>query len=162
LANLGSRSRRYRAFLLGSAVGAAFAGLAPSAALAADADTGTLEELVVTAPKRSESLQGVPPSVGALTRGKLTAAGYSHLGNISRVAPGHAVDPGAGRGGQRMCQRPFEIVEDIEQRHGQLFDAGLPGLLPLLERAAAVVVELGQQAQIAILRRGGGGRWVCR
>ena len=88
LAKLGSRSLRYRAFLLGSAVGAAFAGLAPSVVLAADADTGTLEELVVTARKRSESLQEVPLSVSAYTGEKLAAAGYSDLGNISRVAPG--------------------------------------------------------------------------
>ena len=67
LAKLGSRSLRYRAFLLGSAVGAAFAGLAPSVVLAADADTGTLEELVVTARKRSESLQEVPLSSRLLT-----------------------------------------------------------------------------------------------
>lgn len=88
MAQVGSPSRRRRTLLLGSAIGAALLGAIPSAALAADTGPGTLEELVVTARKRSESLQDVPLSVSAYTGDKLVESGYSDLGNISRVAPG--------------------------------------------------------------------------
>ena len=88
MVKLGSRNRQYRALLLGSAIGAAFAGLAPSVVYAAETNGGTIEEVVVTARKRSESLQDVPLSVSAYTGTKLTESGYSDLSNISRVAPG--------------------------------------------------------------------------
>ena len=85
-----SSSRRYRRFLMVGVVGAAFSALAPTLALAAEANSNssTLEEIVVTARKRSESIQDVPLSVSAFSGDSLVKAGYSDLSNIARVAPG--------------------------------------------------------------------------
>ena len=56
---------------LASAVSAILAGGAPVVHAASDADTNTLEEVVVTAQKRTENLQDVPISIQALGNEKL-------------------------------------------------------------------------------------------
>ncbi len=61
-----------------------------SMAAAGDADTasGALEEVVVTATRRSERLQDVPVSVLAFSQEKLDAQGLKNIDDLSRLSPG--------------------------------------------------------------------------
>jgi iron complex outermembrane receptor protein len=61
--------------------------VAPTLA-AADAPTGGLEEIVVTARKQSESVQDVPLSVTAITSERIAALGMSSLQDVALRTPG--------------------------------------------------------------------------
>jgi iron complex outermembrane recepter protein len=77
--------RRAIALVLG--VSAAFAG---AQALAADASPA-LEEIIVTAEKRSENLQDVPISVVALSSQQIKDAGITDIRNLAILTPGLTV-----------------------------------------------------------------------
>ncbi len=70
--------------VLATSHGAAFAQAAPQAAEANDAG---LEEIVVTAQRRSENLQVVPISVTAITAGSLAASGLSNTLTLTQAVP---------------------------------------------------------------------------
>jgi iron complex outermembrane receptor protein len=78
-------------FALGAALCAAagWAGAdeAPQGAVAA-ATSGTLEEVVVTAQRRSEKLMDVPMSIQAFTQESLDQQGLRSVDDLARVAPG--------------------------------------------------------------------------
>ena len=57
-----------------------------------------LEEVVVTARRREESLQVVPLAITAFTGAELEAAGVEMVGNMNAKAPNLSVQGGAGRG----------------------------------------------------------------
>src|SRR3954469_2924291 len=60
-----------------------------SAAAAAPADTGnTIEELVVTAEKREQSLQDVPVAISAFTSEKRDLIGVNTIADITNFTPG--------------------------------------------------------------------------
>jgi iron complex outermembrane receptor protein len=62
-----------------------------SVAAAGDAESnqsGALEEVVVTATRRSERLQDVPVSVMAFSQEKLDAQGLKNIDDLSRLSPG--------------------------------------------------------------------------
>lgn len=66
-------------------------GLSPVAAAPTQvetADAGTLEEIVVTARKRKESIQNVPSSVVAISAERLQADAVKSLADLSSVVPG--------------------------------------------------------------------------
>jgi iron complex outermembrane receptor protein len=56
----------------------------------ADTSSGALEEVVVTATRRSERLQDVPISVTAFSQEKLDAQGLRSIDDLSRLSPGVA------------------------------------------------------------------------
>src|SRR6202795_4920419 len=65
----------------------------PAASMAAGADVETtpgsgLEEIVVTATRRTERLQDVPISVMAFSQEKLDAQGLKNIDDLSRLSPG--------------------------------------------------------------------------
>src|ERR1700679_3674690 len=76
-------------FALGAALqavaGWAAADQAPQGAGAA---SGTLEEVVVTAQRRSEKLMDVPMSIQAFTQESLDKQGLRTVDDLTRVAPG--------------------------------------------------------------------------
>jgi iron complex outermembrane receptor protein len=84
-------------------VGLLVAALPVASALAAEGgEGGTLEEIVVTAQKRVESVQDVPVSITVISNEQLTRAGVSTLSDLSRTsasvefgAPGTS-SPGGG------------------------------------------------------------------
>ena len=79
---------------LAFAVAAALAG---ASAANAQQESG-LEEIVVTAQKRSESLQDVPFSVAAVTDENIRRSGSSNLVELARNVPGLAItDLGPGQ-----------------------------------------------------------------
>ncbi|HSZ10070.1 MAG TPA: TonB-dependent receptor [Steroidobacteraceae bacterium] len=78
-----------RAISLVLATTAAFAG---AEALAADASSApALEEIIVTAQKRSENLQDVPISVVALSAQQIKDAGITDIRNLTILTPGLTV-----------------------------------------------------------------------
>ena len=78
-----------RAFSLVLAITAAFAG---AEALAADASSApTLEEIIVTAQKRSENLQDVPISVIAISAQQIKDAGITDIRSLTILTPGLTV-----------------------------------------------------------------------
>ena len=54
----------------------------------ADASSGALEEIVVTATRRTERLQDVPVSVLAFSQEKMDAQGLRNIDDLSRLSPG--------------------------------------------------------------------------
>jgi iron complex outermembrane recepter protein len=70
------------------AITAAFAG---AEALAADASGPVLEEIIVTAEKRSENLQDVPISVVAVSAQQIKDAGITDIRNLAILTPGLTV-----------------------------------------------------------------------
>jgi iron complex outermembrane receptor protein len=75
-----------KALLYGASIAAlcspAFAQTAPAT------DTTQVDEIIVTAQKRSENLQTVPISITALNEAALTRSGITSLDSIQRYAPG--------------------------------------------------------------------------
>jgi outer membrane receptor protein involved in Fe transport len=72
--------------------GAAAAQTNAAAASAASASpSGEVEEIVVTAEKRSSTVQSTPISITAITGAQLDAAGVSGLGAIAQETPGVAI-----------------------------------------------------------------------
>ncbi len=69
---------------------AAFAQAAP------EEDTGGLEEIVVTAQKREQSLQDVPVAVTAISQASLEANRIVNVADLSGIAPNVTVRPAAG------------------------------------------------------------------
>ena len=59
---------------------------------------GALEEVIVTARRREESLQVVPLAITAFTGDQLEAAGVEMIGNMNAMAPNLSVQGGGGRG----------------------------------------------------------------
>lgn len=72
-----------------SALTVALALLSPAAAVAQDSgdDTGALQEIIVTAQKRSESAQNVPIAISAVSADSLSAKGVSDISQIGNQAP---------------------------------------------------------------------------
>ena len=89
------RSNTFRRCLWPIAVAGQLA--VPAIALAANGDgdptasSGGLEEIVVTATRRSERLQDVPISVLAFSQEKLDAQGLHNIDDLSRLSPGVAL-----------------------------------------------------------------------
>jgi iron complex outermembrane receptor protein len=84
--------RRFRSHLLfgvaGSVLLAAGAASAQSAAPTPQPQTSNLDEVVVTAQKRSERLLDVPMSISATSGEQLEAAGISSTGDLQQISPG--------------------------------------------------------------------------
>jgi len=68
--------------------------LSASAAMAQGADDATIEEVVVTAQKRSENLQDVPVSVTAISGTALQDRGVTNVIGLNNLAPGLRVSSG--------------------------------------------------------------------
>jgi iron complex outermembrane recepter protein len=73
------------------AIGAALAGLT-AAAFAAE-DPLVLEEVIVTAEKRTESLQETPISISAFDAGMIADLGVSDLSDLNGLAPNFSITP---------------------------------------------------------------------
>ena len=74
-----------------AAMGALAAGAAPADAPAEAPTDAPVEQVFVTAQKRSEALQSVPLSVTAIDAGEIEHMGIEHLSDLAREAPGLTV-----------------------------------------------------------------------
>jgi len=97
----GYRHHVLRQLPLASAISAILAGASPAvhAAAAADAETNTLEEVVVTAQKRTENLQDVPISIEVLDNVKLDQLHVVSLDDYVKYSPSIAYSRAEGQGG---------------------------------------------------------------
>lgn len=80
------------------AVSVAFAGVAAytSSAEAQSGRSATLEEVVVTAQKREESLQEIPIAITAMDTSTLEAIGVTDIGGLTGFVPGLVIQPTIG------------------------------------------------------------------
>jgi outer membrane receptor protein involved in Fe transport len=102
--NAAGRTRRVQYRLpLASAISAILAGGLPVAHAApepaADTDTATLEEVVVTAQKRTENLQDVPISIEVLDSAKIEQLNIAGLDDYVKYSPSVAYSRAEGQGG---------------------------------------------------------------
>jgi iron complex outermembrane receptor protein len=99
-----SKSMILRALMMGAAPAAVLAFSAP--AMAQDAPTeqevSVIEDVVVTARRRSESLQDVPIAVTAVTGESMEARGFSSLTDIQQMTPNLTFTPGTGGSSGQM------------------------------------------------------------
>jgi iron complex outermembrane recepter protein len=79
--------------LLSASVAAAALGMLPLTSVVAD-ETFTLEEIVVTAQKRAQSIQDVPISVSAISGSKIAESGINDLADMSASIPNLKVTDG--------------------------------------------------------------------
>ncbi len=84
---------------LASAISAILAGGVPAVHAAAEAETTTLEEVVVTAQKRVENLQDVPVSIEVLSGAQLQNLDVSGLDGYVKYSPSISYSRGQGQGG---------------------------------------------------------------
>ncbi|MBV1690396.1 TonB-dependent receptor [Novosphingobium sp. G106] len=82
--------------LVSSALATSTLGAGAARAQSAAAESGGLEEIVVTAQKREQSLQDVPIAVTALTENTLQVNRVSSVSDLSGLAPGVIVRTAAG------------------------------------------------------------------
>ena len=75
------------------------AGQARAADAAASDTSSMLEEVVVTAQKRSENIMSVPISITAVSGATLEALEIKDINDIARIAPGVSLLPGGPGGG---------------------------------------------------------------
>ena len=83
---------------LASAISAILAG-APAAHAATEAETGGLEEIVVTAQKKVENMQNVPISIEVLDSAKIEKLHIANLDDYVKYSPSIAYVRGEGQGG---------------------------------------------------------------
>ncbi|WP_162846143.1 TonB-dependent receptor [Seongchinamella sediminis] len=108
-----ARTRPYlaTAIVLGSMV----SGITP---VAAEERATALEEVIVTARRRAESLQDVPVSVTAFSAAEIEAIGITNVGDISQLTPNLIIQPNtSGNDGVLICMRglcrtDYTITED--------------------------------------------------
>jgi len=93
----------------------------PSAYTQAQRESLVLEEVIVTARKRQESLQETPVAVTALSATALRDAGIRNLADLNQIAPNIEIQPGNGNAGVANI-----YIRGIGQRNtGPNIDSGV-------------------------------------
>src|SRR3546814_11427298 len=87
---------------------------APQQPAAAEQETGGLQDIVVTAQKRSESAQQVPIAISAVTPEALQAKGLTDVASISGQAPNVTLQSPGAFGGS--CLTPFTYISVTGQK----------------------------------------------
>lgn len=101
-----STNMRLRSALIMGASVAAFGALSsPSAAQTAAAGANTIEELVVTAEKREQSLQDVPVAISAFTSQQRDKVGVSTVQDLTNFTPGFVYQSANDRASMRGIGR---------------------------------------------------------
>ncbi|MCX7057625.1 MAG: TonB-dependent receptor, partial [Proteobacteria bacterium] len=104
---------------LAYAVGAALGTYATATVAAAVADTGAIEEIVVTAQRRSESIQNVPITVQALTGEALSQMNVQTLDDFVRYLP-NVTAPSNGPGQSNIYMRGLSVGQQGSQQSGAI------------------------------------------
>ncbi|MCB1690560.1 MAG: TonB-dependent receptor [Halioglobus sp.] len=134
----------YTAFALNPAIGSA-ADTAPGAG------TGTLEEVIVTARRRDESLIAVPMSLTRLDGATLEALQYRDIDEFLSLSPGVLVYGGGDRVSSQITIRgvvtPGDLVEPGNAVYvDEIYSSGMRTLLPGFYDIESVQVLKGPQA----------------
>ncbi len=128
-ARISFRSSAFSAIALASIV----AGLAAAAPAQAQGAAPVLEEIVVSARKREESLLDVPLAISVLSAKDIQAKGIAELDDIAAFTPGFFYGgPSVGsnsRNNRRMIIRGMQFNTDVQTKQGAtLFIDGAPVL----------------------------------
>jgi iron complex outermembrane receptor protein len=97
-----------------SAIGAGAPALAQTAPTTAQDSANKIEDIIVTARRREESLQSAPVAISALSQGELESARVERLADLAKVAPGLTFTPLFG------AQNQLPIIRGAAQTFGQL------------------------------------------
>ena len=129
-------------------------GLITGGALAAvsSEDTGRLEEIVVTAQKRTDKLSEVPVAVTALSADSLQSAGALTIRDITATVPGVHVSYGLGSGSFTM--RGLTAGNDVNPTVGVQIDGAPIGPVAFAAGGASYVPEMDPSiiSRIEVLR----------
>src|SRR3546814_5624998 len=90
---------------------------APQQPAAAEQETGGLQDIVVTAQKRSESAQQVPIAISAVTSEALQAKGLTDVASISGQAPNVTLKSSGAFGGSSSTLFPHNRGIEIGRAH---------------------------------------------
>jgi outer membrane receptor protein involved in Fe transport len=142
--------------------GVAFAALASAAAPASaqqasngDPEASAVEDIVVTARRREESLQDVPIAVSAFTEETIENRQLEDLSDIARYTPGVQLQQAFGRDGDRPVIRGASNILISDGKVGVFLD-GIPwfGDFTTLDLDTAQRVEVIRGPQSAVFGRG--------
>lgn len=124
----------------------------PLNAIAKDESVGRLEEVMVTATRRSQSVQDIPYNISALTSKTIKDAGITNIDELARIVPGLSVTETGGR----------SLNNDIYLRGAKSDPAGFQSTIPnvavpttstyLGEAPAFVNIKLTDIERIEVLR----------
>lgn len=123
--------------------------LSPATSLPTLAQAGMLEEVIVTARKREESLQETPIAVSALSGTQLQDAGFNDLTDMGRIVPNLFTRTGSGGGSTQL------FIRGVGARNsGANFDGGVAiyqdGVY--LSRSDGTILESVDLQNIQVLR----------
>jgi len=125
------------------------AGFASAAGIAADAGGApVLEEIIVTAEKRSENLQDVPISVVALSASQLKDAGVTDIRNLTILTPGLTV---TSEGGENITTARIRGIGTVGDNPGLESSVGVNIDGVYRPRNGVAFGDLGEIEQIEVL-----------
>src|ERR1700691_5782221 len=102
-----------RAIVLLLAGSSNFALFAPVCAQTSSANSGELQEIVVSAQRRDESAQNVPQSLVAFTGDVLERGAISALTDLAAYVPGLVVEQSSGIAGDQLVLRGITSGNDV-------------------------------------------------
>lgn len=134
-----------RAALAASVALSGLAFTAPAFAQDANQPTATVDDIVVTARRREETLQTTPLAISAITSEELASARIERLADLAKIAPGLSFTPLFG------AQNQLPIIRGAAQTYGQLnVGVFLDGVY--LSGKAGVDIEMADLQRIEVVR----------
>ena len=126
------KQERFRRKVHGkNALAGAVASLSIACATGVNAQTLVLEEVIVTAQKRTESLQDVPISVATMSGGRIDDIGITSLQEITQYMPNVTVNAGSGTPNLFIRGIGSGTNQGFEQSVGMYIDGVYAGRGPL-------------------------------
>lgn len=154
MSNSSSIQNSRSVFLAGAAFAALLTGVSPAAAQDATPQASSVDDIVVTARRREESLQDVPIAVTAFTETVLQERGIEDLSDVARYTPGVQLQEAFGRDGDRPIIRGASNILTGDGKVGIFLD-GIPwfGDFSTLDLDMAQRVEVIRGPQSAVYGR---------
>ena len=135
----------FKAALTASVALGGLACAAPVMAQTAGQQAQTVDDIVVTARRREESLQDTPLAIAAVTSEELKSARVERLADLAKIAPGLSFTPLFG------AQNQLPIIRGAAQTYGQLnVGVFLDGVY--LSGKAGVDIEMADLQRIEVVR----------
>ena len=135
----------FKAALTASVALGGLALAAPVMAQNAEQQAQSVDDIVVTARRREDSLQDTPLAIAAVTSEELKSARVERLADLAKIAPGLSFTPLFG------AQNQLPIIRGAAQTYGQLnVGVFLDGVY--LSGTAGVDIEMAELQRIEVVR----------